>query len=194
MWIFVPIFLFAGLIEQNISKVYKKTYPTIKIDKIIIKNYKNKPIKYIDTSYINPKRVSGTLRVNSNFIFYKIDATIKVLKSTTDIKKDEAITSSNSELSSIKFKNFYSYPLIHHTNKVAKIYIPKNRVIYEYMLKDKSLIKKGDIVDIISKSGGIEVIFRAIALENAKAGDSIKVKKGKDIFVVKIDKNGNGRL
>jgi flagella basal body P-ring formation protein FlgA len=62
------------------------------------------------------------------------------------------------------------------------------------MLKDKSAIKKGQIIEVISKSGGIEVTFRAIAMQNGKIGDTIKVKKDKQIFFVTIDKNGNGRL
>ena len=194
IYIFLPLFLFAGVIEDNISKVYKETYKNIKINNIILKNYKNQKIKYIDTSNINPKRKSGTIKVNNSFIFYTIDANIKVLKSTDIINKDETITPYNSKLITIKFKNFYSYPLTHYTNKISKQYIPKNKIIYEYMLKDKSAIKKGQIIEVISKSGGIEVTFRAIAMQNGKIGDTIKVKKDKQIFFVTIDKNGNGRL
>jgi len=194
IFIFLPFLLLAGIIENNISKVYKEIYPNIKIENIVIKNYHNQKIDSIDVSNINPKKNSGTIKINNHYIFYRLNAKIKVLKSTQTINKDNLIDSSNSKLIWINFKNFYSYPLTTYTNKVAKMYIPKNRIIYEYMLQDKNIINKGQIINIVSKSGGIEIIFKAKALQNAKAGDTIKVKKNKQIFFVTIDKNGNGRL
>jgi len=193
--IFVPFILFAGIIENNISKIYQNIYPNIKIEKIVIKNYKKQNIKNIDISNINTKRDSGTIKINNtSYIFYKIEAKIKLLKSTTYINKNNSINSSNSKLSWVKFKSFYAYPLTHYTNKVSKMYIPRNRIIYEYMLKNKSLILRGQTINIISKSGGIEVTFQATATQNGKIGDKIKVKKDKNYFFVTIDKNGNGRL
>jgi len=196
MWfIFLPfILVFAGTIENNISKIYKEIYPTIKIKKIYIKNYKNQKIYSIDTSSINTKRDSGNIKVNNFYVFYKIDAKVKVLKSTQIINKNDKLNYNNTKLSFIKFKNFYSYPLTHYTNKVAKMYIPKNKIIYEYMVTSPNLIHIGQTINIISTSGGIEVSFQAIAMQNGKTGDTIKVKKDKQIFFVKIDKNGNGRL
>jgi len=194
IFVFLPIFLFAGIIENNISKVYKEIYPNIKIENIIIKNYHNQKIKTIDISNINPKKTSGTIKINNSYIFYKLNAKIKVLKSIKIINKNESINHSNSKLKWIKFKNFYTYPITYYPNKAAKIYIPKNRIIYEYMLQNKNIIKTGEMINIISKSGGIEISFKAKALQNAKAGDTIKVKKDKQIFFVTIDKNGNGRL
>jgi flagella basal body P-ring formation protein FlgA len=191
---FLPIFLFGGVIENNISKVYKETYPTITIEHITIKNYKNQKIKYIDTSNINPKRKSGTIKINNSFVFYTIDANIKVLKSIQIINKNDPITPHNAKLTTIKFKNFYAYPMTYYPKKIAKQYIPTNKIIYKYMLKDKSAIKKGQIIEVISKSGGIEVTFREIDMQNGKIGDTIKVKKDKQVFFVTIDKNGNGRL
>jgi len=193
-WIFLPFFLFAGVIENNITKIYKQTYPTIKIEKIIIHNYKNQKIHSIDTSMINPKRDSGNVKVNDFYIFYKIKAKLKVLKSTKIINKGDRLDISNTKLVYIPFRNFYSYPLTHTTNQVSKLYIPINRIIYDYMITIPNMISRGEKITIISKSGGIEINFDAIAMQNGKPGDTIKVKKDKQIFFVKIDKNGNGRL
>ena len=194
IFLFFPFLLFAGVIENNISQIYKQTYPNIKINNITIKNYHNEKIKNIDTSNINPKKTAGTIKINNHYIFYKIDAKIQVLKSTQIINKNESIDSSNSTLKWIQFKNFYAYPLTSYTNKVAKMYIPKNKIIYEYMLKEKNIISRGQIINIISKSGGIEITFQATAMQNGKSGDKIKVRKDKQIFFVTIDKNGNGKL
>jgi len=195
IWIiFIPFLVFAGIIENNIAKIYKQTYPTIKIEKIIIHNYKNQKITSIDTSMINPKKESGNIKVNNFYIFYKIKAKLKVLKSTQTITKNEQLNNTNTILEYITFKNFYSYPLTHYSNKVAKMYIPKRKIIYEYMVTTPNIINIGKTITIISKSGGIEVTFQAKALQNGKVGDTIKVKKDNQIFFVKIDKNGNGRL
>jgi len=193
IFLFIPLFLIGGIIEDKITKIYKTTYPTIKIDKIILKNNNHK-ITNIDTSLINPKRASGSIKVGNYFVFYKIDATIKVLKSSKIINKNEAINNYNSTLQTIKFKNFYSYPLTTYPHKIAKFYIPKNKIIYGYMVTTPNTINRGENINVISKSGGIEISFEAIALQNGKVGDKIKVKKDKQILFVTIDKNGNGRL
>ena len=190
-----PIFIFAGVIENNISAVYKKLYPTIKINKIIIKNYKNQKVKSINLSHINPKKISGVIKINKiYFIFYTIDADIKVLKSSAIINKNDKLSEANTKLSWIKFKNFYAYPTTTYTNKTAKMYIPKNKIIYNYMLKTPDAITRGQSINVISKTNGIEISFEATAMQNGKIGDKIKVKKDKQIFFVIIDKNGNGRL
>ena len=197
MWIlFFPFFLFAGVIENNISKVYKEYFPTIHINKIIIKNFKPQKIVSIDISNINPKKSNGVIKVNKGFIFYKIDATIKVLKSTEIINKNDSFSKNNSKLEEVKFKNFYSYPVIKFPkNKVSKIYIPKNKIIYQYMLTTPNIVERYTPITIISKSGGIEISFQATTLESGKKGDFIKVKdKNNKIFKVKLNKNGNGIL
>jgi flagella basal body P-ring formation protein FlgA len=143
---------------------------------------------------INPKRNAGTIKVNDFYVFYKLDATIKVLKSITYLNKGDKLSRANTALQRIPFTNLYTYPVTTYTDKVIKMYLPANRVIYQYMLANRSLVKRGDIIEVISKSGAIEVSFRAVALSNGKAGDKIKVKKDKQVLEVTLDNDGNGRL
>ena len=190
--IFIPFLLFAGIIEKKIETIYKSFYPSIKIKKISLHSYRPyKKIYNIDTSTINPKKYTGVVRINNQFfIHYKIDATIKVIVSTTIIHKNDLIDYSNSELKEIKFKNFYSYPLLEYKEFASKMYIPKNKIIYEYMVQKPFLIKKYEKIQVISKSGGIELMLEAIALQNGRKGELIKVKIGKKIYKIKIiDKN-----
>ena len=197
IWIFFPFFLFAGVIENNISAVYKNTYPTIKIDNIYTKTYTPyKKITSIDTSTINPKKSSGVIKINhSIFVTYKIDATLKVLKSTETIHKNDKIDYTNSKLTSIKFKNFYSYPLTKYNYQIAaKMYIPKGKIIYEYMTQKPYLIKRGDNIQIISKSGNIEVTLEATAMQNGRKNDIIKVKINKTIYKAVVISKGLAKL
>jgi flagella basal body P-ring formation protein FlgA len=193
--IFIPFLLFAGVIENNITQVYKNYYKNIKISSIILnKNYTKITPKYIDISMINPKRNQGTIKIDNHYIFFKIIATLKVLKSTQPINKGELITKENSTLVNVIFKNFYDKPLTSYTNKSSKLYIPQNRIIYPYMLCNPKLVKKGENITIISKSGGVEISFQATAMQDGQKGDTIKVKKDNKIFSVKIDSQGNGVL
>ena len=194
IWIFFPFLLFAGVIENNISQVYKNYYKNINISKIVLNKNKNSRISYIDTSMINPKRNQGTVKVDDKYLFFKIIATVKVLKSTQTIKKGDLLTHQNTALIEEKFKNFYNKPVMNYVNKSSKMYIPQNKVIYFYMLSKPNVIKRGQRITIISQSGGIEITFQAIAMQNGEIGDKIKVRKDKQIFFVTIDKNGNGRL
>ena len=197
--IFIPFFLFAGVIENNITAVYKNTFKDIKIDKIILKYYGSKPkhIEYIDTSTINPKNNRGFIKINnSKFIYYTLIAKIKALKSTKIINKNDIIDTNNAKLTYVPLKNIYKMPLTKMPkNSSAKFYIPSNKIIYDYMISNKNLIKRNSPINVITKSGGIEMSFRATALENGKSGDIIKVKdENNKIYKVKIDKNGNGIL
>jgi len=195
IWLFLPIFLFSGVIENNISQIYKNRFNTIKIKNITIKNYKNQKIYTIDTSNINPKRINGTIKINKHsFIFYTIDATIKVLKSIQILKKNDKLTPENTKLEVINFKNFYSYPITNYTNKSAKMYIPQNKIIYQYMIQTPYLVHINENIKIISKSGDIELILDGIAMQNGRKNDFIKVRIGKKIYKVKIIDKGLAKL
>jgi len=197
--IFIPFLVFAGVIENNITAVYKNAFENIKIQKVLLKYYGTKPKKivYIDTSTINPKTYQGIVKINNaKFINYKIIAKIKVLESTKTINKNDLIDSSNTKLSYVPLKNLYKMPLTKiPKNSSAKFYIPANKIIYDYMITTPNLIQRNSPITIISKSGGIEISFSATALDSGKSGDIIRVRdKNNKIYKVKIDKNGNGIL
>jgi len=197
--LFIPFFLFAGIIENNITNYYKQIYPTLNINNVSLRYYKQIPkhIKSIDLSHINPKKNNGTIAINNNtFVYFKLNATITIIKSSTIIKKNDIIDSFNTIKKNILFKRFYSYPLINLTPNIAsKMYIPQNHIIYDYMITTPNLVKRNTPINIISKSGGIEISFSATALQNGKSGNIIKVKdKNNKIYEVKIDKDGNGIL
>jgi flagella basal body P-ring formation protein FlgA len=198
--IFLPFLLFAGVIENNITSIYKQTFKDIKIKNLTLQMYGKKfndKIKFIDISTINPKKAQGLVKINNiKFVYYKIDAKIKVLKSIQTINKNEKITQNNAKVTWITLKNLYKLPLTKlPKNSVAKMYISNNHIIYQYMITTPNLIRRNSPIKVISKSGGIEISFDAKAMQSGKKGDIIKVKdKNNNIYKVKIDKNGNGVL
>jgi flagella basal body P-ring formation protein FlgA len=197
--LFLPFLLFAGVIENNITSVYKQTFKYIKIQNLTLQYYGKKPKKItsIDTSNINTKQPQGIVKINNfKFIHYKIIAKIKILKSIKTINNNEKITQNNSKLSWTPLKSLYKLPLTKiPINSAAKMYIPNNHIIYQYMITTPNLIRRNSPIKVISKSGGIEMSFDATAMQKGKVGDTIKVKdKNNNIYKVKIDKNGNGVL
>ena len=196
IFLFIPIFIFAGVIENNISKVYKSYYPTLKIDNIKIKTYSPiTKITSINTSSINPKRINGIIKVNNSYASYKIDGMIKVVKSVSVINKGEFISNLNAELTTIKFKNFPTIPLMNlDGNYISKMYIPANKIIYKYMIKKPYFVNRGEEVQVISKSGNIEIILTGTALQNGNKNQKINVKIDNKIYKVKIIDKGLGEL
>jgi flagella basal body P-ring formation protein FlgA len=85
LFIFFPLFLFAG-IKEEIIKFYKKTYPNIQIIKItshpaLPKHYKK--VKLL----LNPKMSYGNILVDGKYYYIKIKAKLPVYKSLRIIKK-----------------------------------------------------------------------------------------------------------
>ncbi len=196
IFLFLPLFLFAGVIENNISKIYQNYYPTIKINNIKIKIYSPiKKIESINTSTINPKRYNGIIKVNNSYASYKIDAEIKVIKSVSVINKGELISNLNANLTTIKLKNFPTLPLMKlKNNYISKMYIPSNKIIYKYMVKKPYFVNRGEEISVISKSGNIEMSLSGIALQNGNKGQIIDVKIDNKIYKVKIIDKGIGKL
>jgi len=197
--LFIPFFLFAGVIENNITSVYKQAFPTIQIDKVILKYYGKKPTKidFINTLSINPKNPRGIVKLNNyKFVYYKLLAKIKVLKSTKIINKNDLVDNTNSKIVQIPLKNLYKIPLTKiPKNSSAKFYIPKDKIIYDYMIAVPNAVQRNSQITVISENGGISISFSATALQNGKAGETIKVRDDNNkIYKVKIDKNGNGEL
>ena len=194
--LFLPIFILAGVIENNISKVYKNYYPNIQIKNIKIKAYSPiKKITSINTSSINPKRTNGMIKINNSYASYKIDANIKVVKSVSSINKGELISNLNAEVTTIKLKNFPTTPLMDlDKNYISKMYIPANKIIYKYMVKKPYFVNRGEEVQVISKSGNIEITLTGTALQNGNKNQIINVKIDNKIYKVKIIDKGLGEL
>ncbi len=71
--------------------------------------------------------------------------------------------------------------------KEAKTFIPMDNPIYEYMIKEKPLIKKNDAVTIKAFNDDISVEADGIALEDGLMGAQIRVRNsrsGKEVIAV----------
>jgi flagella basal body P-ring formation protein FlgA len=172
-------------VENLIKQKYKETFPSIEIKNIKITNFSNKEIKNInsiDTRLLNPKKVNGTIIINKNiYLRYQIEAFIYVVKTTKTLKRNSNITLSNTKVAKIKLLNLVSFP-IKPTNigeLSVKNYTPKDKILYDYNVRKEILIKRGEIVKVVSKNPEIEVTFQAKALNDGGKGETINIEINK---------------
>ena len=174
--------LFANKITDLITQKYKETYPSIEIKNIKLTNFSNKKItkiNSINTRLINTKKTTGTIIVNKDiYLRYKIDAFIYVVKTKKSIKRNSPITLSNSKVAKIKFFNLFSYPMspLDIGKLSVRNYTPKDKIIYDYNTRKEILVKRGDMINVISKNSEIELTFRAKALNDGSKGEMISIE------------------
>jgi len=188
--IFSPLLLFAS-VKEEIIKFYQSHYPTIHI--LSIKS--NKPFpkhyKHISFKLTNYKMPSSTLIIDNKYYFFTINATIDVYKALNVIRVNQLVKP-NVIKQSVKFKTFYSPPLTEIPyNLIASKIISKNAVINRSNTKIKPLILKGDSVSVVFKDTNIEIYSKGTALNDANAGENVKVKIKSKIYSGYADKNGN---
>ena len=75
-----------------------------------------------------------------------------------------------------KLSNGYLHANTQLIGKQMKRNIPANQVLTNIMLQSKKLVKRGDRITIISRSGRIEVQAIGVALSDGSKGDRIRVR------------------
>ncbi len=63
-------------------------------------------------------------------------------------------------------------------NQRAKNFIPQGTLIQPGDLETVPLVKRGQLVDVISRAGGITVVTVAKAMESGSLGDAVEVREG----------------
>jgi len=182
LFIFFPLFLFAG-IKEEIIKFYKKTYPNIQIIKItshpaLPKHYKK--VKLL----LNPKMSYGNILVDGKYYYIKIKAKLPVYKSLRIIKQNSPIIKNvNVTKELTDFRYFYSKPISKITkNLIASKIISKNAILTESNTKRAPAVMRGETVSVKISSGNIVIFSTAKALQDGNIGDKIKIEMNRKIF------------
>lgn len=124
----------------------------------------------------------------ANFVFkgvtikvrfeYELEATITVLKATTDIERGTLITQSNVETQEIDFKslNVSVDTLKLDGSYRAKSKIERDKILTKNLIETIPMIMKNQRVLAIMKDGAINIKFEGISIESGNYGDVIKIK------------------
>ena len=105
-----------------------------------------------------------------------VDAKVAVLRTTSFIKRGEPLDGKVEKvellLSAIRGKPFVGDP----SKVVARVSIPSGEVVLERFVEVPFAVKRGQLVKIVAKKGGIYVETLGRALQNGRVGDIIRVK------------------
>jgi len=192
----------SSFIENEIVKSYKKTYPKINIDAILVvpRGY----IKSLPTKYTvkMPKKFylskNGTLSIktlqNKKIFFdYFIDATLSVYTLNNYTRKGTRISALNTKKEIVELDKFRDIPInIEHLNISQTRRNTKERSILTIKdIQTLNLVAKGSHVIVNHDSNNINISFSAKALQSGKLHDIITVQKNnmKRLRVQIIGKN-----
>jgi len=192
----------SSFIKNEIAKSYKKSYPKINIDAILIipRGYvKSLPLKY---TVQMPKKFylskDGTLNIktlqNKKIFFdYFIDATLSVYTLNNNTKKGTRISALNTKKETIKFEDFKDIPInIEHLNiSQTRRNTKEKTILTRKDIQTLNLVAKGSHVIVNHDSNNINISFSAKALQSGKLHDIITVQKNnmKRLRVQIIGKN-----
>jgi len=206
------LFGFSQETEKNVANAikseYLREYPNIIISDITLEdmtkeNRQNLTYKAIEMQKQNTQKDHGVvLAVFENeknatkkvFVRYKIEALITIVKAKYNLQKDKIITSEDIITESIKFKNFYSKPLLENNIKglATKRFIAFGTMLTEKDAARPPTIKRGSSAYAIMHQQGLEIELEVIAMQDGDVGDTISVKaKNGMIMKALINKNNS---
>ncbi len=181
-------------IKEMLHQKFQTTYPQMQFHKITIKptsTRKNRFAAYevqnITITRESLKRAKGSFmvtlkkgeKIRKTYYKYRIDATIPLYKSSTLIQKGRVITPETAELTEIPFTTLYHKPFdaSDFNRYVAKQPIKEGTILSMEKLKRSTDIQRNDEVTALIRDGGVQLRFRAKALQEGNVGDIIRIRK-----------------
>lgn len=184
-------------LKFSIYEYLKDNYPFIKDIDINLfiydKNFNNCSLERINLDNLKPGRSSLIVKVICNEqrakyikVLTYIDGSINVFQAKRRILRNEKfIIGNNIENKEVKLSELLNNKPFRWINKYiideiekfsSKTVIEKQSIINIDKIKKNIAINAGDIINLILKHKNIEISTKAIALENASVGDTIKVR------------------
>jgi flagella basal body P-ring formation protein FlgA len=131
-------------------------------------------------SVVFPIRASAGLEIKKVMVRAKVEVIRKVVAAARLIKKSASIEAADLKTDSrdvalLPQKYFVSVDAL--IGKGAKISIPENSTIFDWMVGAVPLVHRGDIVSLLALASGLTVKTTAQAQEDGLLGSEIKVKR-----------------
>jgi len=176
-----------SLIKLKLKEYYEKNYETIDIQDISIEprgHVTALPKDYIvnieSRDFLSKNGIINIKTAENKKIFfnYNIKATVTVYISTDIIKKEAQISALNYIKKSVVLDKFRAKPAqnIDYSSIQAKRHIPKDTILTHNDIELLDVVKKDSMVNINMSKDGMNIIFSAKALQDAKVDDIIKVQ------------------
>lgn len=195
---------------------YQKNHIQIKgifLEQITPINFKESQIVAIDFHSRLLKRNAGSFdivitenygqnnaqsRKRKVYFKYRIEATLKAIKTTKTIRGRTSVDYNNARIVEIPFEKISS-PLMQESEMgsvAVRSYTPKDIIITEERLIPKRIVQKGDKITVLLQEEGVLLEFILIAQKDAAKGDIINGREvdGKKNYKIKIIEKGKGEL
>jgi len=189
-------------LSKSLMQYYKEKYTNINIEKIEVK-----PVKYLThlpstyttgfsrNAYLSHKGIMyiKTLHNKKYFFNYRILATLPLYVTTKKVEKGDEISLLNTRKKSIILDKLKDVPLmkLQKSRYEAKHRLKKDTIITQRDITGLYLVKRGSSVTVSITDEGVQITFRAKAVQNGRYGDTILVvhKNNKKIPVIVTGKN-----
>ena len=189
-------------LKNTLIKYYKEKYTHIDIQEVHINPSKylthlpnNYTIGFSRNAYLSHKGVMYIKAMNNKkyFFNYTILAALPVYVTTKKIEKGDEISLLNTRKKSIILDRLKAAPLmeLQKNRYEAKHRLKKDAIITQRDITGLYLVKRGSNVSVSIIDEGVQITFRAKAVQNGRYGDTILVvhKNNKKIPVIVTGKN-----
>lgn len=199
MWL-LSLFLFINLCFAGAEKlveeeVYKRFGNLVKVNKVKVVGKVEKVDRVeLDMEYGKSRMVAYLYYRNERYQAY-VDALwrVKVFIAKEDIERGTPI---RPELFRVEERLMKSVPSDlrlspeEFDNFIASTRIVKGTMLRRSLLKEVPAVRAGEVVDAVFKSGAIEVVFQAIAVDTGPVGKVIRVKRDEKVLRGRVVSRG----
>lgn len=194
---------FAPL-QQQIKDYFLKTYPELHIKEVHLRT-SDKTLSDL-TAMLNPsilKRNKFNFFAKSNqqggaFFVCEIEGEIDVYIASENIRSRQSFDSSNITKQTIPFVEFSQEPatLEEIQKSQARAFIKAMQTITRNKLSPRTLVQKGDMIDVFLYENGVRVEMRVEAMRSGALGEVIRAKNptSKKTIKVKVTAKGKGEV
>lgn len=196
---------FAGL-QKQVGEFFAQAYPSLKIKAIYLKSLG----KVSGTSF--KASLTPSILKKSKFEFLaqsntkeggvvfmcEVVGEIEVYVASQDIRSRQTFDQNNTQKQTIPFRGFLQEPALKEeiSNSQAKSFIKNAQIITRNKLTPKTLIQRGEMIDVVLQDGGVKIEMRAEALKDGALGEVISAKNptSKKTFKVRVIAQGRGEV
>ncbi len=193
----------SSKIAEFIKDYYLDKYESIDIKKLQVepRSYMTSmPSEYsIDIRKKNFLSKNGIVSIKTPknrkiFFNYTLDATLDVYISRKKIKKSVELSTLNLIKKSIILQKFMAKPIqnLKAHNLEAKRHIKKEMIVTSRDVQTITLVKKKTSISVSLNSNGMSINFSALALQNGRLNDIIRVKNS-NAKILKVRVVGKNR-
>lgn len=193
-------------LQNQVKSYFLQAYPSLKIKEIYLK-----PLSQTASKNFQASLTPSILKKNKFEFFAQSDGKeggvvflcgilgeIEVFVANGDIRSRQEFNRANTKKQIIPFKGFFQEPAVKDEifQSQAKGFIKNTQIITRTKLAPKTLVQRGEMIDVVFQENGVKIETRLEAQKNGSLGEIITAKnlESKKIVKVKVIAQGKGEV